>query len=226
MSNAIENTAAAAAAAATITLHKVPADYKLAAGEAFLLQGRINKAKPAKPYYHVTMKGSLPIMPTAEESTAALVAALAKLWQLATLDLLKEKASAMDAGATITTYATASDIVTFITELGSRERNAVSGEDVIAFADSYAFQALAQVHAWTPAQVERVTVALRAYCAPAHKKPQADAAVLLNRLQPLATLLTGEDAAEDAAITAVFDWLAAKLKRDSVAEAVNLAEAI
>lgn len=214
---------------ATVKLNKVAADYKLQPNESFLLQGRINKAFPLRPYYHVTMRGDVSNILDATSLNSApvpLASALTKLFNNAVLELLKDKAAILDAGSSIETNITEADVVTFITELGNRERTAISGEELIDFATSYAMKALAQVHGWTQAQQDRVAMSLRAYAAPAHKKPVSDAEILLARLEPLPSLLTGEDAAVDDTIASIYKWLTAKLTRDAAATTANLADSI
>ena len=210
-----------------IKLTKQAADYKLQAGEEFLTQGRINKAFPNRPYYHCVMQGFASSYPAAPATVnPAEQAAISKLWNAIGLELLKDRAQQLDAGASLTIELTTAQVLTFIAELGNRERAAMSGEELDSYTGSYAFAALAQVYGWTAAQVARVAVALRQYAAPAHKKPQADATVLLARLEALPSLLTGDDSELDADIARIHGWLVAKLQRDSVAAAANLADSI
>jgi hypothetical protein len=210
-----------------IKLTKQAADYKLQAGEEFLTQGRINKAFPNRPYYHCVMQGIASGMPAAPATVIpSEQAAVTKLWNAVVIELLKDRAANLDAGASLTLELATKDVLTFIAELGNRERAAISGEELDSYTSSYAFAALAQVYGWTAVQVARVSVALRQYAAPAHKKPQADAAVLLARLEAHPSLLTGDDHEIDADITRIHGWLTAKLQRDSVATAANLADSI
>lgn len=210
-----------------ITINKVPADYKLTANEAFLTQGRVNKNAPTRPYYHTTVKGLEAGTPPAPATALPeMQQSITKLWSAVIIELLKEKAGNLVPGATIYVTLTANDVHSFITDMGSRERAVISGDELDAFSSSYAFMALAAVHNWTPQQVARVSVALRQYAAPAHRKPQADAGILASRLEPLATLLTGDDSALDADILRVAQWLATKLSRDAAQADANLADSI
>lgn len=209
-----------------ITIEKVAADYKLLPNETFLTQGRKNAQHPNRPYYHTVMRAAATALPALPELDAISLPAIRKLWEAATLEFLKDKAAPMDAGSKLQLVTSAKDVLTFIMEAGNRERTVISGEELDEFAASYAFKALALVHGWTAAQVARVAVALRQYAAPAHKKPQGDAKLLLARLEALPSLLTGDDAALDADILRVNAWLTAKLKRDADAAESSLIDAI
>lgn len=226
--NATTNSAATASATASaITLAKVPADYKLQPNEAFLTMGRVNKNAPARPYYHTTVKGLEAGMPAAPVTALPeMQASITKLWNAVILELLKEKASNLPAGATGAFSLNAADVHSFIADSGNRERATISGDELDAFASSYAFTALALVHNWSAAQVARVAVALRQYAAPAHRKPQADASILLTRLEALPSLLTADDTMLDADILRVYQWLAIKLSRDASQQDANLADSI
>ena len=210
----------------SIIVTKVPADYKLLAAEAFLTSGRVNKNFPSRPYYHTTVTGleTMPVAPVT--ALPEMQASITKLWGACVIELLKEKAGALTPGASITIALTATDVHSFITDMGNRERAVISGDELDAFTSSYAFLALAAVHGWTAAQVARVSVALRQYAAPAHRKPQADASILAARLAPLGTLLTGDDSALDADIQRVSQWLVVKLGRDAAQADANLASSI
>lgn len=213
----------------SITLEVVAADYKLqGTSEQFLIRGRKNNAQPQKPYFHTIMKATAAAMPALPvmETSAPTRAAMSKLWQLATVDLLKEKAAGMDAGSTINLQLTATDVLAFITDIGNRERATISGEELDAFTASYAFAATGLVHNWNASQVARVATALRQYAAPAHRKPVSDASILLARMEAFPSLLTGDDSAFDADLMRVFGWLTAKLKRDAEQQAANLADSI
>jgi hypothetical protein len=212
----------------TVQLQVVAADYKLGENEQFLIRGRKNSQQPAKPYYHTILKATAVSMPPLPlmETAATTRAAMSKLWAIATMDFLKEKAAGLDAGATISLALTAADVLSFIADIGNRERATISGEELDAFTSSYAFTATGLVHNWNASQVARVATALRQYAAPAHRKPVADATILLARLEALPSLLTGDDSALDADIIRVFQWLAAKLKRDTEQQAANLADSI
>lgn len=214
--------------AAQITLEVVAADYKLQGNETFLIRGRKNNAQPAKPYFHTILKATAAAMPPLPvmETAAPVRAAMSKLWNLATMDYLKEKAASMDAGSTITLTLQATDVLTFIADIGNRERATISGEELDAFTASYAFAATGLVHNWNASQVARVATALRQYAAPAHRKPVSDASILLARLEAFPALLTGDDSALDADLLRVFGWLTAKLKRDTEQQAANLADSI
>ena len=211
----------------SITINKVPADYKLLSNESFLTQGRVNKNAPTRPYYHTTVKGLELAAPAAPVTALPeMQASITKLWSACIIELLKEKAGTLSAGASISLTLTAADIHTFISDMGNRERAVISGDELDAFTSSYAFLALAAVHSWNAAQVARVAVALRQYAAPAHRKPQADASILAARLAPLTTLLTGDDSALDADIQRISQWLVVKLGRDAAQADANLADSI
>ena len=214
-----------ATTANAITLNKVAADYKLQAGEAFLLQGRINKAQPAKPYYHVT-RTAADLAATLPADLNSIRAAISKLWGMATVELLKDKAAALTPGATATISLTTTDILLYIADIGSNRREAISGEELDEFCASDSFTALAAVHNWSPVAVAKVSTALRQYAAPAHRKNPADAKVLSLRLATFPELLTGEDSEEDAKLTTIFNWLMVKLTRDVEQQVTNLADAI
>lgn len=223
----------AAPAQPMVTLTRVSADYKLDATkkEFFLVQGRKHPKHKDRAYFHTvaqTPADSLPVLTLPADTNAALRIALTKLWDAATLEHLKNKAAPMDAGVLIELTVTQADICQYIADIGNRERVAISGDELQGYADSYAFKAVAEVHGWTAQQVARVAAALKQYAAPAHKKPVADATVLLTRLHPiLTTLLTGEEEELDADILRIHEWLVAKLQRDvNAAPAVNLSEAI
>jgi len=210
-----------------IQLEKVAADYKLTPGESFLTQGRINKQHPTRPYYHTVMRATAAAMPAAPATQQpAHQPAIAKLWNAATLELLKEKAAALAAGAKTSISLSTADILAFIADIGNRERATISGEELEAFAASYAFGALAQVYGWNQQQIARVTQSLKQYAAPAHRKPQADASILLQRLEALPSLLTGDDSALDADLQRVYSWLETKLQRDAATADTNLADSI
>ena len=214
----------------SITLTRVSADHKLntATGESFLLQGRADSKNPARPYYHTTMQATaLPKLDAASFADTRTQSALSKLFDAAVLEALKAKGAGMQPGSSITLATfTTSDVLTYIEELGNRERIVISGEELDEFCASYAMQATALVHNWAAKQQAIVAVALRQYAAPAHKKAQKDASVLLSRLEALPTLLTGEDTALDASILRIYHWLHAKLMRDAVAEAADLSASI
>lgn len=213
----------------TIKLEKVAADYKLQPSQLFLLQGRVNKKFPLRPYFHV-IRSNQELAATMPEELqqlpAAIRAAIAKLWSLAIIELLKDKAATLTPGASITTSINAATILTYIEELGNRERSAISGEELDEFTSSYAMEALTSVYNWNATQQAKVHTALRQYAAPAHRKQQKDAAVLLARLEALPSLLLGDDAEEDATITTIYQWLHSKLTRDAIAQAVDLSESI
>ena len=221
-------TAATATAAATLT--KVAADYKLAAGESMLIQGRKNPQ--GKPYHHVILRmlGSLPTLPVtstlADEEGREVSKAVSKLWELATADYLKARAGELDAGASLTIHLSLSDLLVFVNNIGNRAREALSKDEIAAFCASYAFRAVAEVHSWTTLQLERVSTALQQYAAPAFRRPPQDADVLATRLSVLPTLLTGDDGALDADINRAYQWLMIRLERDKASSSTNLADAI
>lgn len=223
-SNSANN--AAIASAGIIALEKVAADYKLLPTESFLTHGRKNAQHPNRPYYHTVLRAPVSSMPALPELDAATLPAFRKLWEAATLELLKEKAAPMEAGSKVQLAITATDITTFILEMGNRERQVISGEEFDEFAASYAFTATALVHNWTPAQVAKVAVALRQYAAPGHRKQQADASILQTRLSVLPSILTGDDTAMDADILRIYNWLTAKLNRDIAAVSTSLIDSI
>jgi len=210
---------------ATIQLTKQPADYKLKAGEAFLLQGRINKAQPLKPYYHVTRTAS-DLAATMPADLNICRAALAKLWAMAMVELLKDKAATLTPGASATISLTTTDMLLYIADIGSNQRTAISGEELDEFTSSDSFTALAAVHNWSAVAIAKVSTALRQYAAPAHRKNPADAEVLKRRLATFPELLTGEDSAEDAKLLTIHAWLMTKLERDSTQQVTSLVDAI
>ena len=200
----------------TVTLTKTAADYKLAAGETFLLRGRKNEKEPTKAYHHIIMSTSakLPSLPALVTNNQQLLLALTALWEASVAKLLKDKAAPLTSGATITFALTPTDIITSILDTSTGERKAISGEEILAYCESYAFDALALLHGWSASQVSRVSTALRAYAAPTHRKTCDDATILSARLTPITSLLTGDDPELDADLLKVTAWLLAKLARD------------
>ena len=221
---------------AAIKLTKVAADYKLQTGEQFIQQGRTNKAFPNRPYFHTVASGKFPTMPTiqamlgTDQNEAALTTALTKLWDAAVIELLKDKATVLDAGATITLVDyNQADVIKGIMELGNRERAAISGDEIEAFATTNSFKALAMVHAWTEAQQAMVIATIKKYAAPAFKLPEASAKVLATRFEPLTAELVQEAesaSGEAETVLTVLKWLTTKLQRDIAATTTDLASAI
>lgn len=217
-----------------ITLTKVAADYKLQSiAESFLLSGRSNPREPLKPYYHVIKTGELPALPaiSGEGVTPMLQSALAKLFAEAGSSYLKDRAATLTPGSSLVLHLAASDIVTAVLAAGLGERTAISGEDIeLTYCGSAAFTALAAVWSWSPVSVLKVTAALKAYAAPAHKKSPEDAAILLNRLEPMSKLLTASDAAGSTAagveLQLIHRTLLTKLTRDAAAIKEELADSI
>jgi len=217
----------------SIKLQKVAADYKLQAGEQFIQQGRTNKAFPNRPYFHTVASGKMPAFPAVTSFTTAepgLIGAVEKLWDSAVIELLKDKAAALDAGATIVLadYSTA-DVIKGIMELGNRERAAISGDEIEAFAATNSFKALALVHTWSEAQQQMVIATIKKYAAPAFKLPEASAKVLATRFEPLTAELVAEAESatgEAETVLAVLKWLNTKLQRDIAATTTDLASAI
>ena len=201
-------------AASLIKLTKVSADYKLAAGETWLAQGRVNKKFPLRPYHH-TVRTATDLTSTLPADLSTCRTAIARLWQLAAAALLKDRAAALTPGASISLPLSTTDMLLYIADIGLNKREAMSGEELDSFMLTDTFDALTQTYSWTPAQCAKARNAYRAYAAPAHRKAPDEAKLLLTRLAPMLELLTGdEDAEEAASITSIHAWLMAKLQRD------------
>lgn len=219
------STTAINASGASIKLTKVAADYKLQSGEVFLAQGRVNKKFPARPYYHYTRTAS-DLAATLPSDLSTCRTAIAKLWSIAAIDLLKDKSASLTPGASITLNLTTTDLLLYIADIGLNKREAISGEELDEFCSTDTFMALAEVHSWSPVAIAKVSAALRQYAAPAHRKSPADATVLSIRLADMLSLLTGEDAEQDAQTTTIHTWLMTKLLRDKEQLTVNLVDSI